>query len=45
MLLMLHEEDKFRDVETLNRLIWAELPDPANRLLYERVTKFMVHGP
>jgi hypothetical protein len=46
LLLFLHQDDKIRDPKTADDIVSAQIPDPVTQpLLYETVTKSMVHGP
>ena len=46
ILVMLKEEDKYRETEEINSIVVAELPDKnLNPKLYERVSMLMIHGP
>ncbi|MDQ1532073.1 MAG: hypothetical protein QOE37_2178, partial [Microbacteriaceae bacterium] len=46
LLLFLHQDDKIRDPKTADDIVSAQIPDPITQpLLYETVTKNMVHGP
>ena len=46
MLITLRHEDKLRDAEDIDRLISAEIPDPAkDPELHKIVTTSMIHGP
>ena len=31
--------------EEVDKIVWAELPDPENRRLHDAVTRHMIHGP
>lgn len=46
ILLSMAPEDKFRTKERVDKFFCAELPDPIkNPILFDKVTKMMVHGP
>src|SRR6202167_3833817 len=46
LLIFLHQEDKIRNPKDVDDIVSAQIPDPvAHPLLYETVTKHMVHGP
>ena len=46
MLIILHQDDKFRTTDDIDRHISAEIPNPQeNKELYDLVTKNMMHGP
>ncbi|XP_074297343.1 uncharacterized protein LOC141628055 [Silene latifolia] len=46
ILLFLHRDDKFPEVADVDKLICAEIPDPAtDPVLYEAVKEYMIHGP
>ena len=45
ILLILNSNDKPRSCDDYDKLVSAEIPDSNDPLLYETVTKFMIHGP
>lgn len=46
ILIVLAEEDKIKNVESVDSLVSAEIPDPTtNKLAYDTVTNCMMHGP
>jgi ATP-dependent DNA helicase PIF1 len=46
LIIYFRAEDKIKNIEQVNNLIWAELPSKAqNPELYRLVTKCMMHGP
>lgn len=46
MLVVLEEEDKFKTSERIDAVVCAEIPErEQNPVLFEAVTKFMIHGP
>jgi len=46
LLIFLQQQDKIRNPKDVNDIVSAQIPDPvAHPLLYETVTKHMVHGP
>ena len=46
LLIFLQQEDKIRNPKDVDDIVSAQIPDPvAHPLLYETVTKHMVHGP
>lgn len=46
ILVILHHDDKLRTVEDFDKVVCAQLPDPAeDAQLYQTVTTCMVHGP
>jgi hypothetical protein len=46
ILIILHDHDKPYDSKIIDRMVWAEIPDPTRfPSLYAKVTKHMLHGP
>ncbi|XP_012847965.1 PREDICTED: uncharacterized protein LOC105967922 [Erythranthe guttata] len=46
ILLWLHNDDKPKNPEEIDRIICAEIPDEENdRKMYQLVEKYMIHGP
>jgi hypothetical protein len=46
LLLFLHQQDKIREPKHVDDIVCAQIPDPVTQpLLYETVTKTMIHGP
>ena len=46
ILIFLKERYKIKDAEHVDKIVSAQLPDPvAHPMLYETVTKYMLHGP
>ena len=46
ILLWLHPNDRLNEVERIDNVISAELPDKTKYpRLYEAITSFMMHGP
>ncbi|XP_073436565.1 uncharacterized protein [Dendrobates tinctorius] len=46
MLLILDDEDKFREAIDCDKAVYAEIPDPdINKEVYDVVTSCMIHGP
>ena len=46
ILLWLHPSDKLQMIESIDNVIFAELPDKEKYpRLFEAITKFMMHGP
>ncbi|KAL7135311.1 hypothetical protein ABFS83_11G085000 [Erythranthe nasuta] len=46
ILLCLHNDDKPKNPEEIDRIICAEIPDEENdRKMYQLVEKYMIHGP
>ena len=46
ILLTLHDDDKLRDPNDIDRFVSAEIPDPVeNPKLFEVVKRHMIHGP
>ena len=45
LLLTLSEACKIREIEDIDKVVSAEIPDPADTHLYTLVGKHMVHGP